>query len=102
MEKYFYLLHIILTSYISFCPIIGTNCPDTQSRHSTFYKLIQRNARSVEVSVITRRWFAKVDHCKDFAESKQALAFNFGKRIHAILVYFKKRYFRYTFKNITY
>lgn len=53
-------------------------CKDVDSRSAISYQLIKSNAKSIK-SVITRRRIASVAKCKDFAESKQALAFNFGK-----------------------
>ncbi|XP_014233995.1 uncharacterized protein LOC106657156 [Trichogramma pretiosum] len=54
-------------------------CPTTESRYSIRYDLIKRDVKSSE-SIITRRWVADVDKCRNFAESKQALAFNFVAR----------------------
>ncbi|KAL7307362.1 hypothetical protein TKK_0000549 [Trichogramma kaykai] len=62
--------------------IVVDGCPTTESRYSIRYDLIKRDVKSSE-SIITRRWVADVDKCRHFAESKQALAFNFAATSNA-------------------
>lgn len=70
--KPFALLIIVLVIAIFEC------CQDVNPRRSFTYKRVKKDAQSME-SVILRRRLVNLDKCKDLAESKAALAFNFGR-----------------------
>ncbi|XP_058796544.1 uncharacterized protein LOC131667252 [Phymastichus coffea] len=53
-------------------------CRDINPRRAIIYSRVKKDAQSME-SVILRRRLTNVDECRDLAESKYALAFNFAR-----------------------
>ncbi|XP_011503241.1 PREDICTED: uncharacterized protein LOC105366481 [Ceratosolen solmsi marchali] len=60
-------------------------CRNVDLRYSMSYNLVKFDAKST-ASVMTRRRFVNVSKCKDYAEAKQALAFNFGNFLQTFVL----------------
>lgn len=75
----FYFLIILISFFL-----VNNGCRDLNERHAILYKLILSNAKS-EQSIMTRRRVSSVSKCMNFAENKNALAFNYG---NYILIYY--------------
>lgn len=76
------------------CPItFGDKCCEISFRESPGYVLVKSNAKSLK-TIIARKEVLNVEKCKEFAESKKALAFNFGRENS------KNSEFKKMFKNV--
>lgn len=62
---------------INFAFIFCDKCCEIGLRESPGYVLVKSNAKSLK-TIIARKEVSNVEKCKEFAESKKALAFNFG------------------------
>ncbi|XP_043479496.1 uncharacterized protein LOC122509455 [Leptopilina heterotoma] len=73
MSIFFHYFIFIINCAFIFCD----KCCEIGLRESPGYVLVKSNAKSLK-SVIARKEVLNVEKCKEFAESKKALAFNFG------------------------
>lgn len=63
---------------LNFGFIFCNKCCSINLRAPARFTLVKFNARSFK-NVIARKEVASVEKCKEFAESKKGLAFNFGR-----------------------